>query len=152
MEQYFFREVLGLWYRNPMKMSYLLSNTAPLNRWTKSLWILLLGMFLGAVAVPMRSMLLRWLNRAGREEEDPWSNMNRKLIHGIRGKKGGLQDPSGKNHGEFEISLGKRTGKKSASLRKQGNHRGARDPSVHRGVLPHHSHENSTYINEGLTE
>lgn len=67
-------------------------------------------------------------------------------------KKGGLQDPSGKNHGEFEISLGKRTGKKSASLRKQGNHRGARDPSVHRGVLPHHSHENSTYINEGLTE
>lgn len=69
-----------------------------------------------------------------------------------RKKKGGLQDPSGKNHGEFEISLGKRTGKKSASLRKQGNHRGARDPSVHRGVLPHHSHENSTYINEGLTE
>lgn len=67
-------------------------------------------------------------------------------------KKRGLQDPSGKNHGEFEISLGKRTGKKSASLRKQGNHRGARDPSVHRGVLPHHSHENSTYINEGLTE
>ena len=46
-------------------------------------------MFLGAVAVPMRSMLLRWLNRAGREEEDPWSNMNRKLIHGIRGKKRG---------------------------------------------------------------
>lgn len=138
MEQYFFREVLGLWYRNPMKMSYLLSNTAPLNRWTKSLWILLLGMFLGAVAVPMRSMLLRWLNRAGREEEDPWSNMNRKLIHGIRGKKRGVArserqkswwiwDLTGQKNGE-EICFAQKAGEPQGSTRSKRSSRCAASP------------------------